>query len=151
MSTFFAACTKDANVDEIEKKLPVMSLSSFGISPDLTGPFANSNTISFVFGATASNTEVGAFDYAIYDAAVRVDSVHYEKWSGKGVTGISVSSVPSTYPNTKVYQGTITYKLDATKYLSGKKYTVKAYMRPAGNTAGYTPYQITVSNLITIK
>ncbi len=162
LSTVVVSCTKDADVDAVEKKLPPMSISSFGLAPNLTSPFANTNTLNFVFGASTTNTETGTFDLAFYETAVVnkvtvytfADSIHFEKWSGKDATEaftIGAKNIPTTYPNTSVYQGTITWKLNATKFLSGKKYSVRAYIRPKGVTSTYTPYQLKIDNLITIK
>lgn len=151
-----ASCTKDAPVADIEQKLPPMAISSFGLSPQLTGPFLNTNTLTFVFGASTTNTQPGSFDLAFYETNVVnkvtvytfTDSVHFDSWKVKG--SIDAQAVPTTYPNTSVYQGTITWKLNDSKFVAGKKYSVRAYIRPSGNTAAYTPYQLKVDNLLTI-
>lgn len=142
-----SSCTKDADVEAVSEKLPSIAITSVGLQQVPT--FANTNTIQILFGATTTNVEPGTFDMAWYDGNTRVDSLHFASWMSEKPTvapAVSYTSVPSSYPNTSVYQGSLLVKLNNLTG-GGKKYTLKLYARSKdGKLAAKT-----MSSFITVQ
>jgi hypothetical protein len=102
------SCTKKADVDAIEPKLPAIQLSSLGYQQ--VGPFFISgntaNTLQLSFGATLTNEETGAFKLEILEQQppagtpsvtpppVLKATVNFVSWNGADVT--STPAVPAT-------------------------------------------------------
>ena len=145
------SCTKKVDVNAVATILPSIQVSSLGMSTE--GPYPTTSIVQLLFGATTTNKTPGAFDVTIYDAsaaAVAVETLHFNSWQGFDSTtpatataatlgSINYTVVPTSYPNTIAYQGSILLKLN--KLTSGKTYnvTVKA------STADTTPLTSTYS------
>jgi hypothetical protein len=133
-----ASCNKAADVEAIEPKLPLLQLSSLGYQQ--TGPFTTGTTLSINFGATATNTPVGAFKLEIISGtsvtatSVVLKTVNFPTWSGKDDTSVGTTTVhtisyvseETSYPNTVVYGGTINLKLSSLGLAAGGTYSVRA-------------------------
>lgn len=146
LSLAFTACNKKADVAAIEPKLPALQLSSLGYQQ--TGPFTTGTTLSISFGATATNTPVGAFKLEIISGttvtagSAVLKTVNFPTWSGKDDTStatvtnhtISYVSEETGYPNTTVYGGTINLKLSVLGLAAGGTYSVRATAYSADNT-----------------
>jgi len=140
------SCTKAVDVNAVSAILPGIAVSSLGMFT--TGPYAlptsGTSTIQIIFGATTTNKTAGAFDVFIYDAAtpaVAVQTLHFNSWTSNdsfnATSGgsISFTTVPSTYPNTTIYQGSIIVKYTAAApFVTGHQYNVKII----GYTTDYT-------------
>ena len=114
------SCNKKVDVDAVSAILPGIQLSSLGmITP---GPYvlpattAAASTLQIVFGGTTTNKTPGAFDLFIYDNAtptVVFAQLHFNTWTASDSFNatsfgtISYVTVPSIYPNTTIYQGSI--------------------------------------------
>jgi len=156
-----SSCTKDVDVNAVSAILPNLQLSSVGMFT--AGPYAlptgtTVNTIQVLFGATTTNKTPGVFDVTVTDAATSavVLTLHFPSWSSNDTFNatsggsISYTTVPSEYPNTTIYQGSIIIKYTATApFLTTKQYTVKA----VASSSDATPLTstITVAKLITIQ
>ncbi|MBN9297856.1 MAG: hypothetical protein J0I41_12650 [Filimonas sp.] len=129
----FAACTKDnSSIGDTEKKLPAISVSNYGLVNQVS-PFNASDVILVNFAASVTGTTTGEFDIAWLDASNKtVDSTHFGSWNADSTktTGhkIVAKSLPTTYPNTTVYEGNLYLKLS--KLPTGNKsYGLKLYGR----------------------
>jgi hypothetical protein len=144
------SCTKKADVEGIEPKLPAIKLSSLGYQQ--VGPFAISgstaNTLLVNFGATLTNEQTGAFKLEILEVQPTVGGVtpppvlkttiNFASWNGYDDTSnptatpavivhtITATPQATTYPNTSALAGTILLKLSAMGLTAGKTYTVTA-------------------------
>ncbi|MES2266129.1 MAG: hypothetical protein V4520_05190 [Bacteroidota bacterium] len=137
------SCTKKADVDAIEPKLPSIKLSSLGYQQ--SGPFvisgSSANTLLINFGATLTSQETGAFKLEILEGSTVVSTVNFASWNGYDATSItnpvppaskvlvhSISAVPqeTTYKNTTVLAGTILLKLSSLGLTAGKTYGARA-------------------------
>jgi hypothetical protein len=127
------SCTKKADIEGIEPKLPVLQLSSLGYQQ--VSPFVISNTVlQLNFGATTTNTATGAFKIEILNGSTVIKTVDFANWTGKDASStgtvtnhtIAYSLQPSTYPNTNVYAGTINLKLSLLGLANGSTYGVRA-------------------------
>lgn len=148
ISTLFTAifiliitsCTKKADVDVTETKLPAIQLSSLGYQQ--SSPFVISNTIlQLAFGATTTNLSTGKFTVEVFSGttiaatSVPVKTVTFNSWSGNDITStttplvtnhtISYMSQSTTYSNTKVYSGSILLKLSLLGLTAGNTYSVR--------------------------
>jgi hypothetical protein len=153
------SCNKKVDVLAVQKLLPPVELSSIGMSTE--GPYPTTSTVQILFGATTTNETPGTFDLNIYDAAapaVVVETIHFNSWNGfdsttpAGATvgtlgSISTVQVPTSYPNTIAYQGSILIKLN--KLTSGKTYNVTATAKAADATV--KPISLTVKSLFFIQ
>ncbi len=159
------SCEKKVDVNAVSAILPGIQLSSLGMSTP--GPYVlpaatstTPNVIQILFGATTTNKTSGAFDIYVYDAAaptVVVATLHFPAWTlavdnfnTNSLGSISYANVPSTYPNTKIYQGSILFKYGGTKgalLVSGKQYNVTA----TASSADGTKSTVSVTRLITIQ
>jgi len=132
-----SSCTKKVDVNAVSALLPGIQLSSVGMLSQ--GPYAlptsGTSTLQVVFGATTTNKSTGAFDVVITDASsnATVLTLHFPSWTSNdnfnttSAGSISYTTVPSSYPNTTIYQGSIIIKYGATApFVSGHTYTVKA-------------------------
>lgn len=156
-SLLLASCTKDnENVKtELEKALPVIELTSMGLLQQ-AGPFAQADAIQVTFGGAITKAEPGAFDFAWYDAPssgapTRIDSVHFDSWNvtagtATGNNSVTTTLLPTTYPNTSAYSGTLVLKLS--KLPAGNKsYTLRLYARTKDSKMA----TVSVSKFITVK
>ncbi len=131
------SCTKAVDVAAVSTLLPGLQLSSVGmITP---GPYVlptgtATSTIQLVFGATTPSKTPGAFEVGITDATTSTTAVtlNFNSWSrndtinAPSAGSISYTTVPSTYPNTTIYQGSIILKYGVSApFTSGHQYTVK--------------------------
>lgn len=146
ISTVFSAviilsvtsCTKKADVDVTETKLPAIQVSSLGYQQ--SSPFVISNTIlQLSFGATTTNLSTGKFTVEVFNStsisatSVPVKIVTFNSWSGKDATStatvtnhsISYMLQPTTYPNTNVYSGSILLKLSLLGLVNSGTYSVR--------------------------
>ena len=149
------SCTKEANVALVEPNLPSIQISSLGtqqISP-LT---ISTGTLVLNFGATTTNTNTAAFKLEFYAATSATGpiakTVNFATWSGSddaaGGHTIGFVLLPTSYPNTKVYGGTINLKLSSLGLIAGRTYTVKASAYKSGST---TPSTITSTSLFNVQ
>ncbi len=170
------SCTKAVDVNAVSAILPGIQLSSVGMvtpGPYALPPLPTSsnptpvNTIQIVFGATTTNKLTGTFDVNIYDASVKpansvvVQTLHFNTWTGNdsanapSLGSISYTTVPSSYPNTTIYQGSIIVKIPAVSptyptgspLVSGKTYNVIVNARSSDAILS----SLTVNNLFTIQ
>nr|WP_157536446.1 hypothetical protein [Mucilaginibacter sp. L294] len=146
------SCTKKADVEGIEPKLPAIKLSSLGYQQ--VGPFiisgTTANTLLINFGATLTNEQTGAFKLEILEQQPAVGTppvtpppvlkttINFASWNGYDDTStptatpavivhtITATPQSTTYPNTSVLAGTILLKLSAMGLTAGKTYTVRA-------------------------
>jgi hypothetical protein len=127
------SCTKKADIEGIEPKLPKLQLSSLGYQQ--VSPFAVATTVlQLNFGATTTNTATGAFKVDILSGSTVIKTVDFASWSGKDIssTGTTINHTiaytlqPTTYPNTNVYGGTINLKLSLLGLTNGVTYGVRA-------------------------
>ncbi|WP_462266012.1 hypothetical protein [Mucilaginibacter sp.] len=141
------SCTKKADVDTTETKLPALQLSSLGYQQ--SSPFTTSTILQLQFGATTTNVAPGKFTVEFINTtapAVVVSTATFNSWSGYDATyvpavpatattaakaavinhTISYTLQPTTYYNTQVYSGLINLKLSALGLVSGNTYTVRA-------------------------
>jgi len=164
--TMISSCTKQVDVQAVSALLPGIQLSSVGMLT--TGPYAiptsGTSTIQIVFGATTTSKTAGAFDFIIYDAAaptVAVQTLHFNSWTSNdtfnATSGGSISfiTIPSSYPNTTIYQGSIIVKYGtATPFVTGHQYNVKAIAYSSDYTvatASTTSSTISITKLIAIQ
>lgn len=133
------SCVKKADVDAVSATLPGIQLSSVGMFT--AGPYAlptgtTVSTIQIIFGATTTGKAPGAFDVVITDVTTSTvttaETLHFNSWSSNdtfnatSAGSISFTTVPTSYPNTTVYQGSILLKYGATTpFVTGHIYTVK--------------------------
>jgi len=136
------SCTKKADVDVTEAKLPAIQLSSLGYQQ--SSPFVISNTIlQLSFGATTTNLSTGKFTVEVFSGAtitatsVPVKIVTFNKWFGYDITStpsttpamlnhsISYLAQPTTYANTTVYSGSILLKLSLLGLTPAGTYSVR--------------------------
>jgi len=145
------SCSKKADIAGIESKLPALKLSSLGylqnspftiatVAATATTPATIATILQLNFGATATNTPVGAFKIEVIDVATPtlIKTVNFASWSGYDATSnltstpqvlnhsISYVLQPTTYPNTQVYGVNILLKLGLLGLTAGKTYTVRA-------------------------
>ena len=107
LTTF--SCTKKADVDGIEPKLPAIQLSSLGYQQ--VGPFtiagSTANTLLINFGATLTNQQTGAFKLELLEQQPTVGgvtpppvlkaTVNFASWNGNDDTSTPfVPAVPAT-------------------------------------------------------
>ena len=164
--TMISSCTKQVDVQAVSALLPGIQLSSVGMLT--SGPYAiptsGSSTLQIVFGATTTNKTAGAFDVFIYDAAaptVAVQTLHFNSWASNdtfnatSAGSISFVNVPSSYPNTTIYQGSIIVKYGTTSpFVTGHQYNVKAIAYSTDYTSATaltTSSTVSVTKLITIQ
>lgn len=156
------SCDKKVDVDAVSALLPGIQLSSLGmITP---GPYvlpaSGTSTLQVVFGATTTNKTTGAFDVVITDVSVTpnvtAETLHFNNWSTTdtfnttSAGSISYVTVPSSYPNTTIYQGSIILKYGAASpFITGHAYTVKA--TASTNDATPVTSAFTVAKLFTIQ
>lgn len=174
------ACNKKVDVEAVSKTLPGLQLSSVGMftsgpyvlpSAPSTATPAPVNTIQILFGATTTSKAPGAFDVFIYDSAaatVAVQTLHFNSWNSNdsfntpSYGSISYTTVPTDYPNTTIYQGSIILKIPSVSptypagspLLTGKIYNVKlvAYSSDyTAATATTTSSTQSVTKLIAIQ
>lgn len=144
--TMFSSCTKDGDVAATEAKLPALQLSSLGTQQ--TGPFTTGTVLQILFGATTTNTTTGTFRLEILNGTAAnsavLRTINFNSWKGNDVpaTGttttnhsITYSLIPSTYPNTNVYGGSILLKLSALNLTSGSTYSIRATAFAANGTS----------------
>lgn len=135
------SCTKEANVEAIEPNLPSIQLSSLG-TQQLSPLAIATSTLVLNFGATTTKSETAAFKLEFYAATSATGpiakTINFASWSGSddaaGGHTISYVLLPTSYPNTKVYGGTINLKLSTMGLVSGRTYTVRAYAYKVGST-----------------
>ena len=162
------SCDKKVDVAAVSAILPGIELSSLGmITP---GPYvlptgSTVSTIQVVFGATTTNKATGAFDVLVTDVSVTPNvtavTLHFNNWSTNdtfnttSAGSISYVTVPSSYPNTTIYQGSIILKYGATSpFVTGHSYTVKATAYSSDYTtatASTTSSTFTVAKLFSIQ
>jgi hypothetical protein len=152
------SCTKDADVDPIEAKLPAIQLSSLGYQQ--SSPFSTSTILQLQFGASTTNLAPGKFTVEILNGTAIVKTVTFNSWSGNDATStaavpatattaakaavvnhtISYTLQPTTYHNTQVYSGLINLKLSLLGLVSGTTYSVRAtaYSADGTKTSVYT-------------
>jgi len=127
------SCTKKADIEGIELKLPKLQLSSLGYQQ--VSPFTVATTVlQLNFGATTTNTATGAFKVDILSGSTVIKTVDFASWSGKDASStgtttnhtIAYTLQPTTYPNTNVYGGTINLKLSLLGLANGVTYGVRA-------------------------
>jgi hypothetical protein len=127
------SCTKKADIEGIEPKLPKLQLSSLGYQQ--VSPFTVATTVlQLNFGATTTNTATGAFKVDILSGSTVIKTVDFASWSGKDASStgtttnhtIAYTLQPTTYPNTNVYGGTINLKLSLLGLTNGVTYGVRA-------------------------
>lgn len=135
-----SSCTKKNDVVAVAATLPGLQLSSLGMFT--TGPYVlptgtTTSTIQLIFGATTTNKTPGAFDVVITDVTTSTvttaETLHFNSWTSAdtfnatSAGSISYTTVPTSYPGTTVYQGSIILKYGATTpFVTGHIYTVKA-------------------------
>lgn len=134
------SCTKKADVDVTEAKLPAIQLSSLGYQQ--SSPFVISNTIlQLNFGATTTNLTTGKFTVEVFSGttisgtSVPVKTVTFNNWSGNDITStttppvtnhtISYVKQPTSYSNTTVYSGSILLKLSLLGLTPSGTYSVR--------------------------
>ncbi|RYE19586.1 MAG: hypothetical protein EOP45_12430 [Sphingobacteriaceae bacterium] len=158
------SCEKKVDVNAVSAILPGIQLSSVGMSTP--GPYVlpavtstTPNAIQILFGATTTNKTAGVFDVYVYDSAtptVVVTTLHFASWTAidsfnaNSYGSISYTNVPSTYPNTTIYQGSVLLKYGGTKgapFVTGKSYNVTA---TATSTDGVKS-SISITKLFTIQ
>ncbi len=158
------SCTKQVDVNAVSAILPGLQLSSLGMTTP--GPYvlpaatsATSNVIQILFGATTTNKSSGVFDVIIYDSAaptVAVATLHFASWTAadsfntNSLGSISYTNVPSSYPNTTIYQGSILLKYGGTKgapLVTGKSYNVTA----SASSSDGTKSTVSLIKLFTIQ
>ncbi|WP_342647670.1 hypothetical protein [Mucilaginibacter sp. CSA2-8R] len=140
------SCKKDTDVAGTEAKLPALQLSSLGTQQ--TGPFASTQTIQLMFGATTTNTATGAFRIEILNgtsaSSAVLRTINFASWRGNdtpaaGTTAtnhsITYNLLPTTYQNTNVYGGSILLKLSALNLTSGSTYSIRATAFAANGTS----------------
>jgi len=161
------SCTKAVDVNAVSAILPGLQLSSVGmVTP---GPYvlptSGTSTIQIVFGATTTGKSTGAFDVAITDVTASPNVValnmHFNSWTSNdsfnatSAGSISFVTVPSSYPNTTIYQGSIIVKYGtASPFVTGHLYTVKATAYTSDYTvatATTTSSAVTVAKLFAIQ
>jgi len=154
-----SSCTKKVDVVAVSAILPGLQLSSLGMFT--SGPYvlptgSTVNTIQVLFGATTTNKSTGVFDVVISNSTTNavVETLHFPTWTSNdtfnttSAGSISYTTVPSEYPNTTIYQGSIILKYTATvPFATGQTYTVKA---TASSADGATSV-LTVAKLIYIQ
>ncbi|NHA03725.1 hypothetical protein G7092_07965 [Mucilaginibacter sp. HC2] len=128
------SCTKKADIEGIEPKLPPLQLSSLGYQQ--VSPFTISNTVlQLNFGATTTNMTTGAFKVDILNGSTVIKTVNFAAWTGKdeSSTGTTTNHTidytlqSTTYSsNTSVYAGTINLKLSLLGLTNGGTYGVRA-------------------------
>lgn len=134
-----SSCTKKANVDATEAKLPVIQLSSLGYQQ--SSPFPSNTILQLNFGATTTNLTPGKFTVDIYTGTAAsgtpYKTVTFNSWSGYDITStpnskppvlnhsISYIAQPTTYSNTTVYSGSILLKLGLLSLTANTTYSVK--------------------------
>lgn len=158
------SCEKKVNVNAVSATLPGIQLSSVGMNTP--GPYVlpaatstTPNAIQILYGATTTNKSTGVFDLYVYDSAaptVVVTTLHFASWSSadsfnaNSFGAIAYYNVPSTYPNTTIYQGGILLKYGGTKgapLISGKSYNVTA----TATSSDGIKSSISVTKLFTIQ
>lgn len=139
-----ASCTKKADVDAIEPKLPAIKLSSLGIQQ--SSPFSTATILQVNFGATTTNTKTGKFTVEILNGTSAnspvFKTITFSTWSGKDDTSVgtinnhSISYVlePTTYANTNIYGGSILLKLSVLGLTPGTVYSLRATAYAADGT-----------------
>jgi len=145
------SCTKEADLAAIEPNLPSIQLSSLG-TQQLSPLNISTTTLVLNFGATTTNSETAAFKLEFYAATSATGpiakTVNFATWSGSddaaGGHTISYVLLPTGYPNTKIYGGTINLKLSTMGLLTNRTYTVRAYAYKNGSV---TPSIITTTSL----
>jgi hypothetical protein len=161
-ATMLSSCTKEVDVQAVSALLPGLQLSSVGMLTQ--GPYAlptsGTSTLQIVFGATTTNKSTGAFDVVITDVSVTpnvtAQTLHFNSWTSNDTFNatsggsISFTTVPSSYPNTTIYQGSILVKYSATApFITGHQYTVKA--TASTNDATPVTSAVTVAKLFAIQ
>lgn len=147
------ACTKDNKSvrNQIETTLPSIELTSMGLVNQV-GPFATTDAIQVSFNGAATNDGANSFDFAWYDGATKVDSVHFVKWDatasagGSRVHTIATKWAPTTYANTWTFSGSLTLQLSKLTG-AGKAYTLFLYARASDDKVA----SISISKFITMK
>jgi hypothetical protein len=139
-----SSCTKKADVEAIEPKLPALQISSLGYQQ--TGPFTTGTTLQLNFGATATKTEVGTFKLEIFNGTAvtgtPIKTVTFNKLSGNDDTStdkvinhtINYVLQPTSYPNTNIFGGTINLKLSLLGLTAGGTYSVRATITESTTT-----------------
>ncbi|MGI4022422.1 MAG: hypothetical protein ACRYFA_13025 [Janthinobacterium lividum] len=146
------SCTKKADVDVTEAKLPPIQVSSLGYQQ--SSPFVVSNTIlQLYFGATTTNLATGKFTVEVFSGTTvtgtPVKTVTFNSWSGNDATStatvtnhtISYTAQPTTYNNTTVYSGNILLKLSLLGLTTGgTTYSVRVtgYSADGTKTSAFT-------------
>jgi len=180
------SCDKKVDVAAVSAILPGIELSSVGmltpgpyVLPSLptTSVPTPVNTIQVVYGGSTTNKAPGAIDVFITDSSVKsvggapippTETLHFNSWIGNdSFNAISYGTasyitVPSEYPNTTIYQGSIILKIPAVSptyplgspLLSGKTYNVKVVLYSSDYTtatASTTSSSFTVNSLFAIQ
>jgi len=149
--TTFSSCTKEADVNGIEAKLPAIQISSMGLP--VSGPFTTASIIQVNFGGTLTKLNPGAFKLEVLSGTTVVKTVNFASWNGKDDTStatvtnhtITSSSVTTTYPNTFVMSGTILLKLSLLGLTTGSSYTLRITGYSAtGASSAYTTSSVIV-------
>ncbi|KIO78296.1 hypothetical protein TH53_04600 [Pedobacter lusitanus] len=135
------SCTKKADIEGIEPKLPNLQLSSLGYQQ--SSPFSSTTILQLNFGATAK-VPVGKFVVEVLDGTKVVDTITFPTWSGNDVTSTTTPLVVNhsisyvlqntSYPNTQVYSGAILLKFSKLNLVSGKTYGIRATAYAATGT-----------------
>lgn len=150
------SCTKKADIEGIEPKLPNLQLSSLGYQQ--SSPFSLNTVLQLNFGATAK-VPVGKFVIEVLDGNTVVSTVTFPAWSGNDATSTttplvvnhSISYVlqDTNYPNTQVYSGAILLKLSKLNLVSGKVYGIRATAYAATGTLVSTMTQASFFKIVT--
>ncbi|RFZ94550.1 hypothetical protein D0C36_03110 [Mucilaginibacter conchicola] len=152
VTLFSFSCKKDLDIAGLEKNLPAISVSNLGLAQ--SGPFNATDVVNISFGATTTNTKPGKFKVEVLRSgspATLVGTVNFDNWNGKDATNthsITFNTVPTTYPNTTVYNGTLSLKLSAVGVTAASIYNIKV---TAYTTDDNVSSALTQSSLIVTK
>ncbi|RYE36634.1 MAG: hypothetical protein EOP42_02640 [Sphingobacteriaceae bacterium] len=148
------SCTKKADVDVTEAKLPAIQLSSLGYQQ--SSPFSSNTILQLSFGATTTNLKTGRFTVEILNGTSATSAVlrtvTFNSWSGYDVTStpattpavlnhsITYAAQPTTYSNTTVYSGNILLKLSLLNLTPNSTYSVRitGYSADGTKNSSYT-------------
>jgi len=180
------SCDKAVDVNAVSAILPGIQLSSVGMLT--AGPYvlpslptasvpAPVNTIQVIYGGSTTNKTPGAIDVFITDSSLKsianapippTQTLHFNSWIGNdsfntpSYATASYTTVPSEYPGTVIYQGSIILKIPAVSptypagspFVTGKTYNVKVVLYSSDYTAATsstTSSSFTVNSLFAIQ
>ncbi|HWW39582.1 hypothetical protein [Pedobacter sp.] len=141
-----SSCSKKADIAGIEPKLPNLQLSSLGYQQ--SSPFTLTTILQVYFGATAK-VPTGKFVVDILEGNTVVKTVTFSSWNGYDATStdkvtnhtITYTLQDTTYPNTKIYAGSILLKFSALGLSVDKTYALRASAYAADGTTVSTMTQ----------